>query len=71
MFSASDPAVEWPHRNCHDRHPGDGRQHRSHAEVEFGQNLVDPTEQFQWLLLDAIRRFLDYLESVLENLASD
>ena len=37
------------------------------TEVMLKLNLVDPTEQFQWLLLDAIRRFLDYLESVLET----
>jgi len=39
----------------------------ANTEVMLKLNLVDPTEQFQWLLLDAIRRFLDYLESVLET----
>jgi hypothetical protein len=67
MFSASDPAVEWPHRSCHDLHP----EMVGNTEVMLKLNLVDPTEQFQWLLLDAIRRFLAYLESVFRNLASD
>jgi len=37
------------------------------TEVMLKLNLVDLTEQFQWLLLDAIRRFLAYVESVLET----
>jgi len=63
MFSASDP--QW---NGHIVTATTGIPEMvANTEVMLKLNLVDPTEQFQWLLLDAIRRFLDYLESVLET----
>lgn len=54
MFSASDPAVESHIVTVTTGIP----EMVANTEVMLKLNLVDPTEQFQWLLLDAIPLFV-------------